>query len=123
MKNPKGSDRAIAQSSGVSQPTVTRMRQKFQKQGIIESYQIIPNLAKLGFEITAFTLISAGDIEGENVIQAIQNDLGTMVISIHKNFTDYTEFRKKNKWIVSMFYLFTNYKPAIKPLSFANIPL
>ena len=127
MKNPKWSDRAIAQIAGVSQPTVTRMRHKLENKGIIESYQIIPNLAKLGFEIIAFSVVAnlpelnkdlAND---ERVIYAITVSKGTLVISIHETYTAYMAFESEYG-ALNISITVTSIDP-IKPLSFANIPL
>lgn len=48
------SDRELAKVLDVSQPTVSRTRMKLEKEGIFE-YSLIPNFAKLRFEILAFT--------------------------------------------------------------------
>ena len=56
IKNSKTSDRSIAKLLNVSQPTVTRRRDKLEKEGLLE-YTAIPNLEKLGFEIVAFHFI------------------------------------------------------------------
>ena len=58
MKNAKRSDRKIAKIIGVSQPTITRMRQRLEKAGYIRDYTVIPNLEKLGYEIAAFTFMT-----------------------------------------------------------------
>ena len=53
MKNSKISDRKLADSIGVSQPTVTRRRAKMEKELSFE-YTVIPDFAKLGIKIMAF---------------------------------------------------------------------
>jgi len=58
MKNAKRSDREIAKIIGVSQPTITRMRQRLEKTAIVD-YTIIPDWTELGFEIMATTLLKA----------------------------------------------------------------
>jgi DNA-binding Lrp family transcriptional regulator len=66
MKNAKRSDREIAKIIGVSQPTITRMRQRLEKTAIVD-YTVIPDWTELGFEIMAFTFIKAKGPElGEN---------------------------------------------------------
>ena len=52
-KNAKTSDRQLAHTLGVSQPTITRRRARLEKQGLL-NYTTAPNLTKLGFEIMAF---------------------------------------------------------------------
>lgn len=56
MKNAKISDRELAKKIGSSQPTVTRVRRKLEKEGYIREYTVIPNFRKLGYEILAVTL-------------------------------------------------------------------
>jgi DNA-binding Lrp family transcriptional regulator len=58
MKNSKQSDRELAKKLGVSQPTVTRIRTRLEKDGYIKEYTLIPDFRKLGFEIMALNLIS-----------------------------------------------------------------
>ena len=55
MKNSRRSDRDIAQSVGVSQPTVSRTIKRLEKTGVIKEFTIIPDFSKLGFEIMAIT--------------------------------------------------------------------
>ena len=57
MKNSKTSDRELAGKLGVSQPTVSRVRAKLEKDGYIKEYTLIPDFLKLGFEIMAVTLV------------------------------------------------------------------
>jgi len=53
MKNSKISDRKLADSIGVSQPTVTRRRARLEEE-LSADYTMIPDFAKLGMEIMAF---------------------------------------------------------------------
>jgi len=55
VKNSRRSDRELAKAIGISQPTVSRIRMRLEKQGLID-YSAVPNLAKLGFEIIAVVL-------------------------------------------------------------------
>ncbi|MFZ0965605.1 MAG: Lrp/AsnC family transcriptional regulator, partial [Candidatus Bathyarchaeia archaeon] len=48
MKNSRQSDRNLAKVIGVSQPTVTRIRNKLEKEGYIREYTMIPDFSKLG---------------------------------------------------------------------------
>lgn len=108
MKNSKRSDRGIAKIIGVSQPTITRMRQRLEKTGYIRDYTVIPNLEKLGYEIAAFTFLTVANsnVKGENVNKWVEsnskivlsafgdglNGKNSIMVSIHKDFTDYSEF-------------------------------
>jgi len=55
MKKSKMSDRELARVIGSSQPTVTRVRRKLEKEGYIREYTLIPDFHKLGYEILAVT--------------------------------------------------------------------
>jgi DNA-binding Lrp family transcriptional regulator len=55
LKNSKKSDRELAGILGVSQPTVSRTRARIEKE-YINTYTIIPDFKKLGYQIMAFTL-------------------------------------------------------------------
>jgi len=57
LKNSKKSDRELAKIIGVSQPTVTRTRARLEKEGYINEYTILPNFAKIGFNIMALTFV------------------------------------------------------------------
>ena len=51
LKNSKQSDRELAKTLKVSQPTITRLRHKLEKSGMIRDYTIVPDLKKMGFEL------------------------------------------------------------------------
>jgi DNA-binding Lrp family transcriptional regulator len=55
LKNSRRSDRDLARAIGVSQPTITRLRQKLEEDGVIKEYTMIPDFGKLGFRIIAIT--------------------------------------------------------------------
>jgi DNA-binding Lrp family transcriptional regulator len=57
MRNSKTSDRELAGKLRVSQPTVSRVRARLEKEGYIKEYTLIPDFRKLGFEIMAVTLV------------------------------------------------------------------
>jgi len=113
MKNSKRSDRELAKIIGVSQPTITRMRQRLEKTGYIQDYTIIPDLEKLGFEIAAFTFLDKNGL-GENADKWIEskpkivfaatgdglNGKNSVVVSLHKDYTDYSKFISdfRSKW-------------------------
>ena len=54
IKNSKRSDRDLAKTLNISQPTVTRLRKTLEKEAI-EQYTVIPDLSYMGFEIVALT--------------------------------------------------------------------
>jgi DNA-binding Lrp family transcriptional regulator len=115
LKNSRRSDREIAKLFGSSQPTVSRMRGQLDKKDYIKTYTVIPDFAKLGYEIMAFTfaklkyypsseetnkivknaqewvkkrpnVIFAADGEG------LASDIA--MISFHKNYSKYADFMR-----------------------------
>jgi len=61
MKNSRRSDRELAKALKVSQPTVSRMIKKLEKEGVIQEYTMIPNFSKLGYEIMGASFVKFGD--------------------------------------------------------------
>lgn len=116
LKNSKRSDRDLAKSLGVSQPTLTRMRKRLEKEEYILEYTVIPNLAKLGFEIITFSLLNidrydpkSGELDyalGEGAHKWVADNTqiifaaggeglegrNCMMISVHKDFTAFSNF-------------------------------
>jgi len=116
MKNSKRSDRDLAKILDVSQPTLTRMRKRLEKEGFILDYTAIPNMPKLGFEIIAFTFLDidrydskTGELDvalGERAHKWVAHNSkiifaaggeglmgkNCMMISVHRDFTDFTDF-------------------------------
>jgi DNA-binding Lrp family transcriptional regulator len=113
MKDSHRSDRQIAKSLGVSQPTVTRRRGLLEK-SYIEGYTIIPKFGQIGYEITALTFLKTklAHFNPEEKTKALQKmkdwytkqpnvvlvqegrgmGYDTVCISIHENYTDYVAF-------------------------------
>jgi DNA-binding Lrp family transcriptional regulator len=58
MINSCRSDRQLAKALGVSQPTVSRIKAKLEKEGYISEYTIIPNFNKIGYHLFALTFFS-----------------------------------------------------------------
>jgi len=107
FKNSRKSDREMAKKLGVSQPTVSRMRGKLESEGIIKEYTIIPDFAKLGFELVAVSTVKAkvrtDYIERAqkwvknypNIVlmaKAEGSGKNAVMISLHKSYTDYSRF-------------------------------
>lgn len=115
VKNSKRSDRELAKILKVSQPTITRARTKLEKEKFIRQYTVFPDFAKIAFELVAFNFTTlkpsqSGDLDkmqklrGEwakdnpNIIMEIGGEgLGanSLIISIHKNYTDFASFIAK----------------------------
>ena len=106
LKDSKRSDNEIAKIMGVSQPTISRMRQRLTDEGIIQEFTVIPDFVKVGFQIMAvssFKLKIAKDIEGlkklmmkrPNVIfSSIGEGMGKngIIISFHKSYPEFSNF-------------------------------
>jgi DNA-binding Lrp family transcriptional regulator len=58
MKNSHRSDRELAKALRVSQPTVTRIRNRLEKEGYLREYTVIPDFNKLGYHIFALTFFT-----------------------------------------------------------------
>lgn len=115
LKNSRRSDRDIAKLFGSSQPTVSRMRNQLDKKGYINTYTVIPDFAKLGYEILVFTFAKlksypsteeaqkivkrASDWVNKqpNVIFSADGEgLGgdIIMISFHRNYSKYADFMR-----------------------------
>ena len=138
MKNSKRSDREIAKIIGVSQPTITRMRQRLEKKAIAE-YTVIPDWEELGFEIVAFTFIKCTKrpelddkargwiMKNANVVFAAGGEgigMDCAMISFHRNFSDFSSFvtNLRVDWADNLqdlqsFLMTTNGERKMKPFS------
>jgi len=108
LKDSKRSDRELAKALEVSQPTVSRMRSRLVKEGVIKEFTVIPDFVKMGYEIMAISCVKKKMPVTElrekavewwkkypNVIfAAAAEGMGKngVMISLHKNFTDYSNF-------------------------------
>lgn len=70
MKSSRRSDRDLAVAIGVSQPTVTRLRQKLEEDEVIKEYTMIPDFGKLGFKIMAMTFAFSQALNKEEAEKA-----------------------------------------------------
>ncbi len=106
LKDSKRSDMEIAKIMAVSQPTISRMRERLTDEGIIQEFTVIPDFVKIGFQIMAISSFKynvAKDIEGlkklmmakPNVIfSSIAEGLGKngIIISFHKSYPEFSKF-------------------------------
>ena len=140
IKNSRRSDRELAKAIGISQPTVSRIRVRLEKQGLID-YSAVPNLAKLGFEIIAVVLgkrdyqkypeinvQKARDFAKRHpnvIFGASGSGLGydRISISIHRSYADFSKFmlEMKGEWSgvmdVESFLINLKGKDVVQPLS------
>lgn len=141
IKNSRRSDRELAKAIGISQPTVSRVRLRLEKEGLIE-YTAVPNLAKLGFEIIAI-IVGTRNFEKHPQLELpkaqdfikrhpntifVASGLGLggdkLGISIHKNYAEYSKFMQelKAEWAdimnVGTFLISLKGNDVLQPLSF-----
>lgn len=121
MKNSRVSDREMAKKLGVSQPTISRTRQKLEKEGYIGGYSIMPNLQKLGYQIVAMTFVRyRRDLDPEEAeklrkraqerfkdetfaksVIMFERGMGFgytgVIVSVHENYAAFAEFLRAIK--------------------------
>ncbi len=117
MRNSRRSDRELARAMDVSQPTVTRMRGKLEKEGLIKEYTIVPDYRKIGYHMMAITFAKFHNQPTAEVLKkakvVAQEKLGEIgeaillergiglnsngvVISFHR---DYSSYLKLEEWL------------------------
>ena len=72
IKDSRKSDREVAKTLGVSQPTVTRIRTKLEKSGVIKEYTLIPDFKKLGYQIMAVVFLGKPETQNANYRQKLR---------------------------------------------------
>ncbi len=110
LKDSKRSDRELAKVLDVSQPTVSRMRSRLVKEGVIKEFTVIPDFTKMGYEIMAITCVKIKEkmvMEMEkkaeeymktqpNIIFAGGGAQGMgkngLMISLHESYSDFSNF-------------------------------
>jgi len=123
MKNSRRSDRELAKAIGVSQPTVSRMMAKLQKERVIREYTIVPDFNKLGFSIMSVFFMKTNQGQPEKVKQAretiremekerpfpdiltmagIGPDSDRVIVAFHENYSAYSEYIKMIKNLVGI---------------------
>lgn len=106
MKDSKRSDRELATILGVSQPTVSRMRSRLVKEGVIQEFTVIHDFAKMGYEIMAITCFKSkvskelaekakkSTMARPNIIfvaRAHGQGKNATIISMHKSYADFSK--------------------------------
>jgi DNA-binding Lrp family transcriptional regulator len=115
MKDARRSDRDLAKSVGVSQPTVSRVRARLEKAGLVREYVMIPDFHRLGYKILAVTFVKLKGILTSEEVERVREfthdrmkqtpydlimlEKGTalgydgIIISFHGNYSSYIAFR------------------------------
>jgi DNA-binding Lrp family transcriptional regulator len=111
LGNSKQSDREIGRKLGKSQPTVTRIRRKLEKEGYIKEYTLIPDFEMLGFELMSMVFLKLlrqpsekdfaemrklGEVlakeTGSSTTMALRGmglGFNAVVVSFHRDYTAY----------------------------------
>jgi DNA-binding Lrp family transcriptional regulator len=113
MKDSRRSDRELAKALGLSQPTVGRLIKRLQKEGVIKEFTVVPDFRKLGFNLMAIIMFKLKAISPEELqeLQKAAHELDNqehrpyllvmdgiglknqlVVISFHKDYTDYSSY-------------------------------
>jgi len=141
MKDSRRSDRELAKSIGVSQPTVSRTLKKMQKDFGV-TFTASADLSKAGFEIMAITFGKKEKkaMEEQKIQEYLEEyrdsiifastgrsssmDSDRLTISVHKSYSDYVRFREylRTEWeglvlVDSSFIISLKSDKIIKPLS------
>ena len=115
IKNSRRSDRELAKAIGVSQPTVSRMIRKLEKEGVVNEYTMIPDFRKLGYNLCALIFLKLKDLPPEGVetvrkavkeslsqshfvILSLERGIGlsrdAVMICLYKDYASYAEHKK-----------------------------
>jgi DNA-binding Lrp family transcriptional regulator len=145
LKNSHRSDRELAKALRVSQPTISRTREKLEKQGMIKEYTIIPDYPQLGFEIMSITFTKMKGTFSKEILDNLRKrarntiseypsalifgDTGMgcsadyVAIAFHKNYSEYNEFMRDIKQFPSLnidatkSFIIDLHEPQFQPLS------
>ena len=116
LKDCKTSDQEIARRLKTSRPTIFKIRERLEKEGIIKRYMPIIDFEKLNLHLQAVILYRWKDYskttELENIIKFIKSrpevilfvkgeGMGSktdLIISIHEDIKDYERFIRKLKY-------------------------
>jgi DNA-binding Lrp family transcriptional regulator len=114
MKNSRRSDRELAKALGISQPTVSRLIRRLQKEGVIKEYTMVPDFCKLGFNLMAIIMFKLKPISSAEIKELhgaaheleragarypyllVMDGMGfgkeLVVISFHRDYGDYDNY-------------------------------
>jgi len=116
MKNSRRSDRELAKVIGVSQPTVSRMIKRLEKEGTIKEYAMVPDFGRIGFGLMSVNFVkykagtpasdiakmrkTARQLESERglpyllVMKGIGMGYDSTFIMFHKDYSSYATLRR-----------------------------
>jgi DNA-binding Lrp family transcriptional regulator len=113
IRNSRRSDRELAKTLRISQPTVTRNRKL--AENYVKSYTIVPDFKKIGYEIVAITFAKAKTYDKKQVEAKLElarkwvmqhpniffasdgEGLGkdAVILSLHKDYSRYADFMRE----------------------------
>jgi DNA-binding Lrp family transcriptional regulator len=113
IRNSRRSDRELAKTLRVSQPTVTRNRKL--AESYVKSYTVVPDFQKIGYEIFAITFAKAKTYDKKEVETKLEaqkkwamqhpnvffasdgEGLGkdAVILSLHKDYSKYADFMRE----------------------------
>jgi DNA-binding Lrp family transcriptional regulator len=118
LKDSSRSDRELARTMGVSQPTVSRIKKDLIAKGIIQGFTIIPNFYEMGYKLFVFTFVKIKTLlasyeemqKGEEIVKEWMKKQSNVVFSdycrgmgidgfmasLHKSYEDFDKFIKKH---------------------------
>jgi DNA-binding Lrp family transcriptional regulator len=122
LKNSRRSDRELAKAIGTSQPTVSRMISRLEKEGVVKEYTVIPDFQKLAYSLAALTFGRVRDefrspemldetrrkfikSFNEKAFEVILDERGMgmeydgVIVSLHRSYSEYANFKR---WIKQM---------------------
>jgi len=149
MKNSRRSDRELARAVESSQPTVTRVRTKLEREGYIQEYTAFPDWRKTGYEVLVVTFaridgavyqkMSRKDGFRDEILAFLHRNpsiifatsgsgfgMERMIISIHRDYSEYVKLKSEmtRKWgmvaKVESFVVSLEGDDIILPLSLKN---
>ncbi len=113
LKDGRKPDKHVAQLLKLTQPTVTRIRQRLERDKVIRGYRAIVDEKMAGFSISAITFFDWRDYSDKEHVEEATNYITKMaevvyfargeglrgktyvMISFHKTFADYESFTRK----------------------------
>ena len=72
LKDARQSDREIARKLQLSQPTVTRIRQKLERRGLIKKYSAVPDLSECGIKLFVTTVFEWTDFTKKSALKQLE---------------------------------------------------
>ena len=119
LKNSHRSDRELAKVIGVSQPTLSRTREKLEKEGAIKEYTIIPDYLQLGLTLMSITFTKMKGSLSEEMTDDLKKRAGNtmrghpsalilgntgmgcnadyVAIAFHSDYSEYSKFMRDIK--------------------------